>query len=415
MGGNSRLSVTKFEAPRNAISNETAIWGSYDDSKPALIAVTRRNSMIWPFNRESIEPEPGDSDTAANEPLSLLAAVAQALPDPFLVLNRDGWVIISNRTAEEIIEMPLRGQHIAHAIRSPVILDALTEVMSNGEPLKVEFLHRFPLERRFEAFIAPLAKAQTTGNDRPAIIMLLRDLTREQQLERMRVDFVANASHELRTPLASLLGFIDTLEGPARNDEPARRRFLGLMRTQAERMARLIDDLLSLSRIELNAHRRPAGIVDLGLIVKQAAEMLSPAARAAGAELKLDLADDLTVQGDHDELMQVVQNLIENAIKYASSGRCINVAARRDMAGKVELTVEDFGPGIPPEHLPRLTERFYRVSVQESRARGGTGLGLAIVKHILNRHRAKLLIGSELGKGSRFTVRFASANGGKRP
>lgn len=370
--------------------------------------------MIWPFNRENIEPEPGASEIAAEQPLTLLAAVAQALPDPFLVLNRDGVVIISNRPAEEIIEMPLRGQHIAHAIRSPIILDALTEVMSNGEPLKVEFLHRFPLERRFESFIAPLAKAQATGNDGPAIIMLLRDLTREQQLERMRADFVANASHELRTPLAALLGFIDTLEGPAKNDEPARQRFLGLMRTQAERMARLIDDLLSLSRIELNAHRRPTDIIDLGLIVKQAAEMLSPAARTAGAEIKLDLSDDLTVQGDHDELMQVVQNLIENAIKYASSGKHINVAARRDMAGKVEFTVEDFGPGIPAEHLPRLTERFYRVSVQESRSRGGTGLGLAIVKHILNRHRAKLLISSELGKGSRFMVRFVSTNGGKQ-
>jgi two-component system phosphate regulon sensor histidine kinase PhoR len=357
--------------------------------------------MIWPFNRDTTEPELGD-------------AVAQAMPDPFLVLDRDGLVIISNSPAEEIIDMPLRGQHIAHVIRSPAILDALSEVMSNGEPLKVDFLYRFPLERRFEAFIAPLAKQAGTDSHEPAIIMLLRDLTREQQLERMRADFVANASHELRTPLASLLGFIDTLEGPARNDEPARKRFLGLMRTQAERMARLIDDLLSLSRIELNAHRRPTDLIDLALVVRQAAEMLEPSARHNGAEIKLDLADDLTVLGDRDELMQVVQNLIENAIKYASLGKRIIVTAARDLSGRVDLTVEDFGPGIPAEHLPRLTERFYRVSVQESRSRGGTGLGLAIVKHILNRHRAKLLISSELGKGSRFTVRFAAAAREKR-
>jgi two-component system phosphate regulon sensor histidine kinase PhoR len=362
-------------------------------------------SMIWRSSRESSEPEPVAAEIAANPPLRLLAAVARALPDPFIVLNRDGLVIICNPPAEEIIEMSLIGQPIAHAIRSPTVLDALSDVMAGGEPLKVEFTHRLPLERRFEAFIARLAEPKTGARD-PAVIMMLRDLTREQQLERMRADFVANASHELRTPLASLLGLIDTLDGPARKDESARQKFLELMRIQAERMARLIDDLLSLSRIELNAHRRPTGIVDLRLIVRQTAEMLELAAGDSSAEIKLDLSDDVTVQGDHDELLQVVHNLVENAIKYAALGKRIDVSARRNPAGQVELIVEDFGPGIAPEHLPRLTERFYRVSVQESRSRGGTGLGLAIVKHILNRHRAKLTISSEPGKGSRFTVRF---------
>jgi two-component system phosphate regulon sensor histidine kinase PhoR len=366
------------------------------------------NPMIWPFDRDDVEPERGDADAAAGDELKLLAAVAQALPDPFFVLSRDGIVLVANAPAEEIIEMPLRGRPISHAIRSPVILDAMADVTSNGEPVKVEFVHRFPLERRFEAFIAPLARVPATGTSKPSIIMMLRDLTREQQLERMRADFVANASHELRTPLTSLLGFIDTLDGPARNDESARRKFLGLMRSQAERMARLIDNLLSLSRIELNAHRRPAGLVDLAPAVRQAAEMLAPAARDGGVEIKLDVAQSLEIQGDRDELIQVVHNLIENAIKYAASGRRVDVFAHHDPAGRVELRVQDFGQGIPPEHLPRLTERFYRVSVQESRSRGGTGLGLAIVKHILNRHRAKLMIRSELGKGSVFTVLFPS-------
>jgi two-component system phosphate regulon sensor histidine kinase PhoR len=363
------------------------------------------NPMIWPFDRDEVGPEHDSADAAGDE-LSLLAAVAQALPDPFFVLSHDGIVMVANAPAEEIIEMPMRGRPISHAIRSPTILDAMADVVNHGEPVKVEFVHRFPLERRFEAFIAPLARVPVAGAPKPAIIMMLRDLTREQQLERMRADFVANASHELRTPLTSLLGFIDTLEGPARNDESARRKFLGLMRSQAERMARLIDNLLSLSRIELNVHRRPSALVDLAPAIRQAAEMLAPAARDGGVEIKLDLAENLKLQGDREELIQVVHNLIENAIKYAASGKRVDVLAKRDVTGRVELRVEDFGQGIPPEHLPRLTERFYRVSVQESRSRGGTGLGLAIVKHILNRHRAKLMIRSELGKGSVFTVQF---------
>lgn len=362
--------------------------------------------MIWPFNRENHSAdrlsEPGaaiDSDA-----LALLESVARVLPDPFIVIDGEGFVLICNPPAEDIIDMPLLGQPIAHVMRSPIILDSLAEVLAGADPLKVEFAHRIPLERRFEAFIAAIGRMRRLGE--PAALIMLRDLTREQQLERMRADFVANASHELRTPLASLMGFIDTLEGPARNDEPARQSFLRLMRTQAERMARLIDDLLSLSRIELNAHRRPTALVDLAAIISQAADMLLPAAEEAGVDISLDLAGGLTVTGDHDELLQVAGNLIENAIKYASNGKRIGVLAIRDQNGDVEFSVLDFGPGIPPEHLPRLTERFYRVSIQESRSRGGTGLGLAIVKHILNRHRAKLVISSKLGEGSRFTVRF---------
>jgi two-component system phosphate regulon sensor histidine kinase PhoR len=363
--------------------------------------------MIWPFNRDnnlSTREAPEGETAIVSDDLRLLAAVAQVLPDPFIVIDGDGFVIICNPPAEEIIEMPVIGQPIAHTIRSPVILDALTEVLAGSDPLKVEFAHRVPLERRFEAFIAAIGRKHRPGE--PAAVMMLRDLTREQQLERMRADFVANASHELRTPLASLMGFIDTLDGPARNDEPARQNFLRLMRTQAERMARLIDDLLSLSRIELNAHRRPTSLVDLAGIIRQAADTLIPSAQDAQVDISLDLDRGLTVRGDHDELLQVAGNLIENAIKYASSGKRIDVRATRDANGDVEFSVEDFGAGIPPEHLPRLTERFYRVSIQESRSRGGTGLGLAIVKHILNRHRAKLIISSKLGAGSRFTVRF---------
>ncbi|MGH6874690.1 MAG: phosphate regulon sensor histidine kinase PhoR [Aestuariivirgaceae bacterium] len=362
--------------------------------------------MIWLFTRDAAVPTPTDENTAASEPLALLAAVAHALPDPFLLLSRDGHVAIANRAAEDVFETQLTGKHISHTVRSPVILDAVQEVIAHREPLRVDFEQRIPLQRRFEASIAPVAKSDSSMPERPAIIILLRDLTHEQQLERMRADFVANASHELRTPLASLLGFIETLQGAAKNDSSARERFLGLMRTQAERMARLIDDLLSLSRIELNAHRRPTGIVDLESLIRQAAEMLQSSAAEAGVAINLAFSGDLHVPGDRDELIQVFQNLLENAIKYAAAGKRVDVTAGRDAAGRVEVAVADYGPGIAAEYLPRLTERFYRVSVQESRARGGTGLGLAIVKHILNRHRAKLFISSELGKGSTFTVRL---------
>jgi two-component system, OmpR family, phosphate regulon sensor histidine kinase PhoR len=362
--------------------------------------------MIWLFTRDADIARPTDENTAASEPLALLAAVAHALPDPFLLLNRDGHVAIANRAAEDVFETQLTGKHISHAVRSPVILDAVQEVIAHREPLRVDFEQRIPLQRRFEASIAPVAKSDIALPERPAVIILLRDLTREQQLERMRADFVANASHELRTPLASLLGFIETLQGAAKNDSSARERFLILMRAQAERMARLIDDLLSLSRIELNAHRRPTGIVDLEPLIRQAVEMLQASAAEAGVTVNLAFSGDLHVPGDRDELIQVFQNLLENAIKYAAAGKRVDITASRDAAGRVEVAVTDYGPGIADEYIPRLTERFYRVSVQESRARGGTGLGLAIVKHILNRHRAKLIISSEIGKGSTFTVRL---------
>jgi two-component system phosphate regulon sensor histidine kinase PhoR len=216
---------------------------------------------------------------------------------------------------------------------------------------------------------------------------------------------VANASHELRTPLASLSGFIETLQGAARADEKARDKFLNLMRGQAERMKRLIDDLLSLSRIEMNAHLRPSAKVDLVKVTRHVCDLLSGMAKEEKVELNINLSSPLEVAGEWDELVQVLLNLIENAIKYSGPNKSVVIEGGTG-AGFVTLTVIDQGRGIAEEHIPRLTERFYRISVQESRSRGGTGLGLAIVKHILNRHRGRLLVTSELGIGSRFTIRL---------
>jgi two-component system phosphate regulon sensor histidine kinase PhoR len=235
------------------------------------------------------------------------------------------------------------------------------------------------------------------------------DLTPLRRVEEMRADFIANASHELRTPLAALAGFIETLQGSARDDAVARMRFLPIMQAQATRMARLIDDLLSLSRIELNAHLRPDKQVDLLAIIRQVADSLQTLARDRGVEIGVKAAADrLLVLGDRDELMRVFENLIENALKYAASGKRIDIALAIGEgtrgAREASVRVRDYGPGIAPEHLPRLTERFYRVDVSESRAQGGTGLGLALVKHILNRHGGRLTIESIAGQGAMFTA-----------
>ncbi len=247
--------------------------------------------------------------------------------------------------------------------------------------------------------------------------MTFHDLTPLRRVEEMRADFVANASHELRTPLAALSGFIETLQGSARDDAKARERFLAIMQDQARRMARLIDDLLSLSRIELNAHRRPDTPVDLVPIIRQVVDGLETLARDRGVTVHIEAVRTLTVPGDRDELVRVFENLVENALKYGAPGKRVDImltqAASAEGEPEAQVSVRDYGPGIAPEHLPRLTERFYRVDVRESRAQGGTGLGLALVKHILNRHRGRLSIDSMPGAGATFTVHLPTA--GQQP
>jgi two-component system phosphate regulon sensor histidine kinase PhoR len=246
----------------------------------------------------------------------------------------------------------------------------------------------------------------------PRIAAVLSDRTRERALERMRADFVANASHELRTPLASLIGFIDTLRGPAADDPPAQARFLQIMADQAKRMNRLIDDLLSLSRIELIEHQPPSGRVALPDLVRWVAAAFEPQVTARRQDLQVTVPAELPpVPGDEDQLAQVLHNLLENAVKYGREGGTLRLTAsvvppggRWPARPGMTLAVSDDGQGIAPEHLPRLTERFYRVDRGRSRAVGGTGLGLAIVKHIVNRHRGQLAIESREGEGSTFTV-----------
>lgn len=360
--------------------------------------------MLWPFRRADPNPAAPASAAGGEEPAMLMNGLVAALPDPVIVVDRSAMVIAANAHARAALDIDPVGFHLSASIRAPAVLDAVSAAISGTVPRNVEYEMRVPVPRSFDVMVSPLAKAKGDG---PAALMVFKDLTREQQIERMRADFVANASHELRTPLASLSGFIETMQGAAKNDEVARGKFLGLMRQQAERMRRLIDDLLSLSRIEINEHVRPTASADLAHIARLARDSLSGLAQDLGCEVRVNIEDPLTVVGDADELQQVVQNLVENALKYASSGKLVEIEGSL-VNGQAELTVRDHGPGIAPEHIPRLTERFYRVSVQESRMRGGTGLGLAIVKHILNRHRGRLAITSDVGRGSCFTIRLPS-------
>jgi two-component system phosphate regulon sensor histidine kinase PhoR len=341
-----------------------------------------------------------------------LQAVVAGLPDPVIALDRNGRVLTLNEHARSLTPALRQGEPVSLALRMPELIEAIGRAYDTGEEQRVEYSERVPLDRWFETIVVPVKRRSNPG--RPdLVLMTFHDLTPLRRVEEMRADFVANASHELRTPLAALSGFIETLQGSARDDAKARERFLAIMQEQARRMARLIDDLLSLSRIELNAHRRPDALVDLVPIVRQVVDGLETLARDRGVTVHVEAARAMTVPGDRDELVRVFENLVENALKYGAPGKRVDVtlAPHESAEGEPEaqVAVRDYGPGIAPEHLPRLTERFYRVDVTESRAQGGTGLGLALVKHILNRHRGRLSIESKLGAGAAFTVQLPTS------
>ncbi len=344
---------------------------------------------------------------------STALALLNRLPDPLFVLDASGRVVFANGAAEPLIGKAATGKHVATVLRSAPLISAIEGVSGDGAVRSIEYAVPVPVQRNYSAYVAPISGEGPSAQK--LVLVLLRDVTEARRVEAMRADFVAFASHELKTPLASLSGFIDTLRGHAKDDPEARDKFLAIMADQATRMRRLIEDLLSLSRIELREHVRPSEAVDLRGVVDDIADGLTPLAEQHGVELGVTAPASLPkVLGDRDELAQVVQNLMDNALRYGRSGKRIEVSlAPAEKGGKsyVRLTVRDFGPGIAKEHIPRLTERFYRVDAAASRARGGTGLGLAIVKHIVNRHQGTLAIESELGQGSSFSVLLPVAPG----
>jgi len=384
----------------------------------------------WSVRRRELE-----AVVAANE------AVIAGLPDPLIMLDRGRRILRANQAAEAALGAVLAGRDLVAVLRNPPVIDAVAAALDSGGSRIVEFSLPVPVERSLLARVEPLPRPIADGT---VALLTLHDITQVKRTDRMRVDFVANASHELRTPLSTLVGFIETLRGPARDDAAARERFLSIMHEQAQRMARLIADLLSLSRIELNEHTPPIGQVRLGEIIRTIVDGLEFKAAAKQIAIVLDAPppngaaptrlDNLPiVNGDDDELTQVFQNLIDNAVKYGRDGSTVRIAGwtvapapaavgagtplpqRRLERPAVAVAVMDEGEGIAREHLPRLTERFYRVETARSRELGGTGLGLAIVKHILNRHRGALDIDSVVGSGSVFTVHLPIAAGIRVP
>ncbi len=347
----------------------------------------------------------------------------EALSEPTMYIDSQGKVESANPAARKQFRFLGADPVLSAVVRRPELLDAVAAVRRGGGTQRFEFVERAETDRYFSCVAAPL------GN---GVLVSMHDLTDIKRAEFARVDFLANASHELRTPLTSLSGFIETLRGPARDDVEARDRFLEIMQGQADRMRRLISDLLSLSRIELVEHRPPEGETDLADVVREVVDALEPVAAERGVQVDVIGADDpVMVMGVRDELAQVVQNLVDNAVKYSEPKGVVSVdlaaglsrdaastrAGRQwDEAGHMSivtsgagrgasasLRVTDAGPGIERQYLPRLSERFYRVDPGRG-LRPGTGLGLAIVKHVVQRHRGELLVESEPGRGSAFGV-----------
>ena len=330
--------------------------------------------------------------------------ILERLPDPVIVLARDHSVRRTNQAVRSAF-----GDDLAAMLRNPGLRGAIERALSTLIPQSAEITLRTPVARDLYATVVPMDPPLADGGQ---ALVVLSDRTRERVVERMRADFVANVSHELRTPLASLIGFVETLRGPAADDPPAQQRFLEIMAEQGGRMNRLIDDLLSLSRIELTEHQPPSTPLDIAELVRRMVAGFEPRLAERRVRMAMQIDDDLpVVAGDGDQMAQVLQNLLDNGLKYGQDGGVLTVCVALAQTGNrwpnrrgIVMAVSDQGAGIPREHLPRLTERFYRVDKGRSRAVGGTGLGLAIVKHIVNRHRGQLLIESEEGKGTTVSV-----------
>ena len=334
-------------------------------------------------------------------------ALLEAVPLAALFIGHDERIVSLNVAARLLLGEGLVARHFITALRQPPVMDAIENCLRNRQRYHTRYLgNDGAQDTSYDVTASPVNFAGQTG-----VLVVFEDITHVEQVGQMRRDFVANVSHELRTPLTALMGFIETLQGPAKGDAKAQERFLGTMYAEANRMERLVRDLLALSRVEAEARVRPDTPQDLSAILSSVAHTLRPLTEEADARVTLNLPDaPVVVPGDADQLRQVVTNLVENAVKYGRKGGDVRLSLRIEAsepnlrAPAAVITVADDGPGIDPLHIPRLTERFYRVDSHRSREMGGTGLGLAIVKHIVNRHRGRFRIDSTLEKGSEFSV-----------
>ncbi len=333
------------------------------------------------------------------------------IPDPVMIVGPSGNIEFVNTAFEHAFGSLEIGSSLFLRFRNPDIQNVIHAALSGDQPKPIEYLETRPVDRWFSVSAGRIQDNAQTEH----YLVHFQDLSETKHTEKMRSDFIANASHELRTPLASLTGFIETLAGPAKDDPDARNRFLGIMQDQAERMSRLIDDLLTLSRFETSRGRASFEEVDLKLALGHVIDALKPMAVQASAQIKSNINsinEPTLVHGNRDELIQLFENLVENAIKYGGEEGEVEILIKSNPhSGDLAVKVCDKGPGIPEEHLPRLVERFYRVDEETSRGKQGTGLGLSIVRHIAQRHSGRLNIQSELGRGSTFTVTLPALQG----
>ena len=434
------------------IHRELAPWLLSGAAVAGLAALALNRRRPAPPPAPGGEPgQPGEGAAAGEADQGLLESAFEALSDPVLVISggeaddiAGRRIVLANAAARELFRIQREGALLVSALREPSVLEAVDEALFGGIARVTDYSGVGAQTRHWRAQTRPLP---SPSQDQSLALLVLRDETEVRRMELMRVDFLANASHELKTPLASLAGFIETLKGHAKDDARARDRFLDIMAVQADRMSRLVADLLSLSRIELNEHIPPSGRVDLARAAVDVVDAVSVLSAERGVSVRLDdRGASAPVHGDRDEIVQVIQNLVDNAIKYSPSGDTVEIVIRPDVlldeasapwsGGAREggatrlplvtpdrepgqryamLTVRDRGPGMAREHLPRLTERFYRVEGQKSGERSGTGLGLAIVKHIVNRHRGGLTVESAPGQGAVFTAYFPVAPARREP
>jgi len=329
----------------------------------------------------------------------MLQTIVDALPHPALILNFDYKIQCANAAAEKLFESDLVGLDFVRVLRQPSVMGCLSKAVKTGQLKTCDLVLHLQTPRTYKASAASLRDAVSDS-----ILFTLIDISAEIDAEKSRSTFVANVSHELRSPLTSLMGIVETLQGPARDDVKARDNFLSLMQGETERMSRLVGGLLSLSKLEAKEHLPPDGQVDIAKLLRRIMTVLSESKTAYKNRVSLEVSKGFPlIAGDADELTEVFQNLIENALKYSEPKTPVDINILQ-IDNTIKVTIRDKGEGIAPEHLPRLTERFYRVDKGRSREAGGTGLGLAITKHILNRHRGRLSIESESGVGSVITV-----------
>ena len=401
----SRLRAVAWPLIIGAIAGGAAVLFAGPGLFWALVALGLAAALIVQFVSFQ-EPILRQQEQAVDDPLAALPPMTRVLMDqlpiPVMLLDDDERVLFVNRSMRDVLGPGLDRKRASSVLRNPVVLGAIAQARQ-GFSTNVPFSLPVPIERHYQAYAARISVSPSVT------ALLLHDLTVVKRSEQLRADFIANASHELRTPLAAVSGFIETLRGHAKDDEAARNQFLDIMSVEAARKRRLIEDLLSLSRIEMNEHVKPEGRIGVESVVRQAVAALKPLAAQDGIRVTVKAEADLPpVAGEHDELVQLFQNLVHNAIKYGREKGLVDVAIGQS-GGQIFAAVRDDGEGIAQNAIPRLTERFYRVDVKRSRERGGTGLGLAIVKHIISRHQGRLSIESKPGEGSIFTVILPAA------